>query len=101
MAESPRQKEFLDAFARFVSEWTDVLGPVVDDDRIDDEAKSYGSEDLEEMAKVQHPVLNEWIILTCWMDLDTGGSYTSAFTMPGMPTHHRVGLLRTWEYAWL
>lgn len=94
-----RQEEFIDALQQLLSRFSDVVGPVVPDDDPEN-GVAYTAQELSEMPMVKNAVLVEWMVLTAWTCLDDNESYTSAFTMPNMPTHHRIGLLQTWVTTW-
>lgn len=99
---SERQSGFLDAFHQLMREYTDVVGPVVvqNEDVPEKYEGSFSAEELSQMAPVKNAGLSEWIILSSWVDLDNGEVYTSAFTLPDMPIHHRLGLLVLWLETW-
>lgn len=96
---TPRQQEFIDEFQQLMSRYSDVVGPVQPDDDPEN-GLAYTAEELSRMEPVRNAVLMEWIVLTAWTDLDDNEAYTSAFTMPNMPTHHRIGLMQTWMNTW-
>lgn len=99
-AMSPRQREALQALEGVISNYADVFGPVDDSDAEPDNARSYTAEELGQMTPIKNAVLSQWILLTAWTDMEDGTPYTSAYTSPGMPTFHRVGLLMSWMDAW-
>lgn len=92
-----RQQEFITRLADLLREFTDVAGPYKEPDR--ESGEVYKAEDMENMTPVENAVLNEWMILTSWVDLGDGETYCSAFCTPKMPTYHRVGMLTTWLEA--
>lgn len=95
---TPRQQEFVDKLAQLLGDFADVCGPVRGEE--DDDGSLMSAQELAQRTPVPHPVLNQWMLLTSWTDLDDGDIYTSAFVLPGMPTYHRVGMLMTWMEAW-
>ena len=97
---TPRQTAFIDAFQSLMAEYGDVVGPVIEDGDGPENGISYTAEELASMQPVRNAVLMEWIVVSSWTCLDDNEAYTSAFTMPNMPTHHRVGLLQTWVNTW-
>jgi hypothetical protein len=100
MAESldDRQQEFIARLGALLGEFADVIGPYKEADR--EGLVVYDAEDMRNMTPVDNAALNEWMILTSWMDLEDGDTYTSAFCTPKMPTYHRLGMLMTWMEAW-
>lgn len=85
-----RQRAFCDALAALIREYTDVAGPVEDDEfALDAESRS-GQPTLPNAA------LAEWVLVLSWVDLDSGDSYITKACQPGMLAHHQLGLLRSW-----
>lgn len=91
-----RQQAFCDELADLLRRYADVCGPV----HVEDKEELVTAEDLAGMQPVENAALNEWVVLSSWVDLDSSETYTSAFAQPGMPTYHRVGLLRIWDRIW-
>lgn len=92
-----RQQEFIARLGGLLSEFTDVIGPYKEADR---DGVMLSAEDMQSLTPVDNAALNEWMILTSWVDLADGDTYTSAFCTPQMPTYHRIGMLMTWMEAW-
>lgn len=96
-----RQAAGVAALEGVLSEYADVFGPVDDDMEGPDDGRLYSAEQLARMPSKQNMVMSEWIVVTSWASMDPDGDpYTSAFSSPRMPAHHRVGLLMVWADAW-
>jgi hypothetical protein len=86
-----RQQQFCDELADLLRRYADVAGPV----EVDDVDGVLGAAELAGRPPV-NAALSEWLLLTAWVDLDTGEPRTTSASAPGMAPHHRIGLVHAW-----
>lgn len=87
-----RQTEFFERFEALLGEFADVVAPHV----IHADEDALGPREIADRPLVPHVVLNEYIVLMGWHDLDDAEHYPlTRVCRPGMPIHHQVGLLRS------
>lgn len=93
---TPRQREFCDAVAELLAKYSDVAGPVETEGQLN---THLDAEHLADSTPVANAALSEWVVVTSWVDMDSGEVYTSKFCLPGMPSYHQLGMLTQWTEA--
>lgn len=78
-----REEEFRIKLEALVREYVDVTGPVY----VDDEGEELPDQPYDKM------LINEWLIISTWVDMDNGRYFIRGTTQTGMPQHHQMGLL--------
>lgn len=87
---SPRQIAFGEAFAKLMTDFHDVVGPVDSDD-----VEMLNAEDIASLPAVDGAFLSEWMIISVWSDMD-GTVYHSKYVLPGMPFYRQLGVVTQW-----
>lgn len=78
-----REEEFRIKLEALVREYVDVTGPLyVDDDGVELENQPH-----------DQMLMNEWVFISTWMDMENGRYFIRGMTQDGMPQHHQMGLL--------
>lgn len=76
-----RARDLAHRLQRAFAENAEVLGPHEEDED-------------ERITTVSSAVLQEWVLILSWADAeDSGTTYTTRLSAPGMPQHHETGLL--------
>lgn len=91
MASDARYKEGCEALAKTLAEYADVFGPT--SCPIHGQDKEACECDPAIGKAISTAMLGDWVVMTCWTDMETGDSFVDYRANPGALYTHTLGLV--------